>query len=310
MSDIKTYECPCGQKFASPQHKASHCKACPKYKDEVRSGRIIQSPGVSPSPTPSVMTSSSLSISSSLCSSSSSSLSSTSTEPLEKSPSPKELAAPAPRVCPKASNIKKEPSVSPIKSRLAPQQSQSPYSSFTSSSGQPQQPLSEILKAGVCSRGRTLERLDQDNYSDLHWSSRRECPLSLIPLTEIIYGGSDGSQQGFKGDELILDLESGSNLAPHSKKRRKVRASRYMASRSFVKALEESGVYGLPPNVPSWITATAPPPVRPKRYFCCICGRKGIYRCPTCGTRYCSLKCKGAHEAEKTKCKGLTSRTK
>ena len=28
---------------------------------------------------------------------------------------------------------------------------------------------------------------------------------------------------------------------------------------------------------------------------------KGIYRCPICGTRYCLLKCKGVHKAEKGK---------
>lgn len=304
-NDAKLYECVCGQTFTSPQYKASHCRACPKYKEEVKSGRIIQSPSVSPSSTPSLTVSSS-----SLSSSSSSSLA-TDNVVVDVSPSPKDSSAtPTLKNHTKPSAIKKELLITPIKSRLSQSQSSTLANSSSSSSSSNQQPLNEILKASVYSRGRTLERLDQDNYSDLHWSTRRECPLSLVPLTDIIYGGSDGSQ-GFKGDELILDLESGGSLTtPHSKKRRKVRASKYMASRSFVKALEESGVHGLPPNVPSWITATAPPPVRPKRYFCCICGRKGIYRCPTCGTRYCSLKCKGAHESEKTKCKGLNSRTK
>ena len=58
----------------------------------------------------------------------------------------------------------------------------------------------------MLTRGRTLERLDQNNYSNLHCCH----VLFLELLTDILYGGPDRST---KGDKFILDLECNSGTA-------------------------------------------------------------------------------------------------
>ncbi|KAL6714484.1 hypothetical protein ACLMJK_007908 [Lecanora helva] len=39
-----------------------------------------------------------------------------------------------------------------------------------------------------------------------------------------------------------------------------------------------------------------PPPHKPRRYFCEICGYWGSVKCMKCGARVCGLECKGAHD--------------
>ena len=68
----------------------------------------------------------------------------------------------------------------------------------------------------MLTRRRILKRLDQDNYSDLHWSSCHRYLLFLV-LQQISLQRADRSQQSTKGDKFILDLE-----ALKTKKYRKV----------------------------------------------------------------------------------------
>lgn len=42
--------------------------------------------------------------------------------------------------------------------------------------------------------------------------------------------------------------------------------------------------------------AAPPPPGKPQRYFCEICGYWGTIKCIKCGARVCGLECKGAHD--------------
>ena len=39
-----------------------------------------------------------------------------------------------------------------------------------------------------------------------------------------------------------------------------------------------------------------PPPGKPQRHFCEICGYWGTIKCMKCGARVCGLECKGAHD--------------
>lgn len=39
-----------------------------------------------------------------------------------------------------------------------------------------------------------------------------------------------------------------------------------------------------------------PPPEKPQRHFCEICGYWGTIKCMKCGARICGLECKGAHD--------------
>ena len=42
--------------------------------------------------------------------------------------------------------------------------------------------------------------------------------------------------------------------------------------------------------------AAPPPPGKPQRHFCEICGYWGSIKCMKCGARVCGLECKGAHD--------------
>ena len=42
--------------------------------------------------------------------------------------------------------------------------------------------------------------------------------------------------------------------------------------------------------------AAPPPPGKPRRHFCEICGYWGTIKCMKCGARVCGLECKGAHD--------------
>ena len=67
-------------------------------------------------------------------------------------------------------------------------------------------------------------------------------------------------------------------------------------------------------GTPCYLSAASPPSQYPPRHFCEICGypvimcNKGFltvrdlakYRCIVCGSRFCSIPCKGKHE--ETKC--------
>ena len=146
-----------------------------------------------------------------------------------------------------------------------------------------------------------MERLDQDNYRNLHWSSCCECLLSLVPLADILYCGPDRTQR-----TTSSSLTQRAAVALQAKKC----MYKYMTSHLFLRIIKESGVCILQ-NVLSWITATVFILCTPGDTFCCICRWKGIPQMSyVCRTAYCLQKCKEIHEAEKTKCKGLTSRTK
>ena len=42
--------------------------------------------------------------------------------------------------------------------------------------------------------------------------------------------------------------------------------------------------------------AAPPPPGKPQRHFCEICGYWGTIKCMKCGARVCGLECKGVHD--------------
>ncbi|KDQ15882.1 hypothetical protein BOTBODRAFT_274832 [Botryobasidium botryosum FD-172 SS1] len=64
--------------------------------------------------------------------------------------------------------------------------------------------------------------------------------------------------------------------------------------------IEESGIADLPPEVPTYLTAAAPPSIVPPRAFCSVCGYWGHYRCQKCGLSYCDRSCEATHN--ETRC--------
>ncbi|KAF8842061.1 hypothetical protein BDN67DRAFT_966227 [Paxillus ammoniavirescens] len=70
--------------------------------------------------------------------------------------------------------------------------------------------------------------------------------------------------------------------------------------KGFPTLIEESGLASLPSNVPSYLTASAPPPPIPPRRLCSVCGYKAAYKCKKCAMPYCDMKCGQAHD--ETRC--------
>lgn len=55
------------------------------------------------------------------------------------------------------------------------------------------------------------------------------------------------------------------------------------------------GIAQLPPDVPTYLTAAAPPPTEPARLLCTVCGYWGRYKCRRCSMAYCDKKCEDTH---------------
>ncbi|KAH9945299.1 uncharacterized protein BXZ73DRAFT_96285 [Epithele typhae] len=64
--------------------------------------------------------------------------------------------------------------------------------------------------------------------------------------------------------------------------------------------VEESGIEQLPPSVPTYLRAAAPPPKEPPRLLCSVCGYWGKYKCKRCAMPYCDMNCEGVHN--ETRC--------
>ncbi|EIW57368.1 uncharacterized protein TRAVEDRAFT_37862 [Trametes versicolor FP-101664 SS1] len=64
--------------------------------------------------------------------------------------------------------------------------------------------------------------------------------------------------------------------------------------------IEDSGIEHLPPGVPTYLRAVAPPPREPPRMLCSVCGFWGKYKCRRCAMPYCDLSCEGVHN--ETRC--------
>ena len=77
-------------------------------------------------------------------------------------------------------------------------------------------------------------------------------------------------------------------------------------ARSFAGLLDEAMLDRVPPEVPTYATAAAPPPrATAPRKFCSVCGFQSCYNCARCGMRFCSRKCNAVHT--ETRCLKFTA---
>ncbi|KAM3185481.1 hypothetical protein ACTXT7_006288 [Hymenolepis weldensis] len=115
---------------------------------------------------------------------------------------------------------------------------------------------------------KTLEILEQDNLVE---EALNESKATKRPKFE-----EDGPAQG--------------------KRRRKTTISRAKFKKTFDLLLDEEyqatkgGQIGT-----SYFTAAVPDTRLPPRKFCSVCGFFGPYVCVSCGSRYCSIKCRDVH---------------
>ncbi|EJD06773.1 uncharacterized protein FOMMEDRAFT_138604 [Fomitiporia mediterranea MF3/22] len=129
---------------------------------------------------------------------------------------------------------------------------------------------------------RHLEELERTNYTE-----------PTASLAGIGLGESAASARG-RARETISDkriIDGGARKKAQSKNVRDALVYR----KNLATLIEESGIAKLPPNVPTYLTAAAPPPTEPPRLLCTVCGYWGRYKCQRCSMAYCDKNCEETH---------------
>ncbi|TDG45375.1 hypothetical protein AWZ03_008141 [Drosophila navojoa] len=84
--------------------------------------------------------------------------------------------------------------------------------------------------------------------------------------------------------------ESIKNAKEKKGKRKGAEYFRAKYRKNFQQLLEEDK------QRPNYESAAAPPPQKPVRHFCAVCGNFSQYSCTACGTRYCRVRCLRTHQ--------------
>lgn len=128
-----------------------------------------------------------------------------------------------------------------------------------------------------------LESLEQDNFHD-------------DPHADLVMSKK----------ALSLFQDDDASAKQKEKNRRKSRNAEYYKQRfrkNFPQLLEEDAIHNSDP--PNYLSAQAPASKKPKRHLCSVCGYISPSFCPSCGMRYCSLKCYDTHM--ETRCMKYTA---
>ncbi|KAI5122540.1 hypothetical protein M0805_005267 [Coniferiporia weirii] len=129
---------------------------------------------------------------------------------------------------------------------------------------------------------RHLEELERTNYTE-----------PTISVAGISFGEAGMSARG-RARETISDKRPTKSSAKKKTQSKNVRDA-LVYRKNLATLIEESGIAQLPSDVPTYLTATAPPPVEPPRLLCTVCGYWGRYKCRRCSMAYCDKKCEDTH---------------
>jgi len=135
-----------------------------------------------------------------------------------------------------------------------------------------------------------LESLEQDNFHD---DPHADLVMSKKALSLFQDDGTD-------------NLSGTPGAKSRDKKHRKSKNAEYYKQRfrkNFSQLLEEDAIHN--PDPPNYLSAQAPISKKPKRHLCSVCGYISNSYCPSCGMRYCSLKCYDTHV--ETRCMKYTA---
>ncbi|KAI0787865.1 hypothetical protein C8Q74DRAFT_1254468 [Fomes fomentarius] len=142
---------------------------------------------------------------------------------------------------------------------------------------------------------RHLDELERSNYSEPTGSSGAGAEVD---------GDDEGAAPGgrtAKGrarQATISDKRQWDGKRP-KKSTMNVRTA-ILYKKNLTVLLEESGIEHMPPGVPTYLRAVAPPAREPPRLLCSVCGYWGKYKCKRCAMPYCDLNCEGVHN--ETRC--------
>ncbi|KAF8907337.1 hypothetical protein CPB84DRAFT_1768961 [Gymnopilus junonius] len=136
---------------------------------------------------------------------------------------------------------------------------------------------------------RHLDELERSNYAE---------PTLLAGVGDEDEEGGNKYHKG-RGRQIIsdkrdLNIPGTSPAATKKKSTMNVRTA-LLYRKNLTTYIEESNVASLPPNVPNYLTASAPPSVYPPRLICSVCGYWGTYKCRRCAMPYCDHNCEGVH---------------
>ncbi|PAV16462.1 zinc HIT-type [Pyrrhoderma noxium] len=134
---------------------------------------------------------------------------------------------------------------------------------------------------------RYLDELERTNYTE-----------PTISLVGISYGEGGMSARG-RARETISDKRVVEGVTRKKTQSKAVRDA-LVYRKNLSTLIEESGISRLPPTVPTYLTAVAPPPIEPARLLCSVCGYWGRYKCLRCSMAYCDRKCEETHN--ETRC--------
>ena len=130
------------------------------------------------------------------------------------------------------------------------------------------------------------------------FSSSRRSRRALRPDTRACHARS--SRDAGVGKVLKRKKSGGTGRTTRGAKQSK------KGARSFAGLLDEAMLDRVPPEVPTYATAAAPPPrAAAPRKFCSVCGFQSCYNCARCGMRFCSRKCNAVHT--ETRCLKFTA---
>ncbi|KAF9532584.1 hypothetical protein CPB83DRAFT_867421 [Crepidotus variabilis] len=134
-----------------------------------------------------------------------------------------------------------------------------------------------------------LDELERSNYAE---------PTLLAGVGEEDEEGGNkyGKGRGRQtiSDKRQLDIPGNSPAARKKKSTMNVRTA-LLYRKNLATLIEESNITALPSNIPTYLTAVAPPSPYPPRLICSVCGYKGSYKCRRCAMPYCDLNCESVH---------------
>ncbi|KAI0925892.1 hypothetical protein AcW1_008203 [Taiwanofungus camphoratus] len=138
---------------------------------------------------------------------------------------------------------------------------------------------------------RHLDELERSNYAEPSASAL----FPGLEEDEEVTGGRHGKG---RARQVISDKKEWDGR----KKKKSTMSVRtaVLYKKSLAVLIEESGIANLPPNVPTYLTAAAPPPREPPRLLCSVCGYWGKYKCKRCAMPYCDMNCEAVHN--ETRC--------
>ncbi|KJE95084.1 hypothetical protein CAOG_005576 [Capsaspora owczarzaki ATCC 30864] len=113
---------------------------------------------------------------------------------------------------------------------------------------------------------RQLETLESDNFQDQPHLLQDEAPTAAALAAKAALAGDDAN-------------------ATQNKRRRKG-LHKFRPRKAFAVLLEESGILQQQDgDVPTYVSAAAPPSQLPDRKICAVCGFHACYSCVPCGAR-------------------------